>query len=312
MPLPIIVETEDVNFHLPLSWIFTVDKNHFIELELFKRNSCWLALVEANSFTAAKKIINYLASEKNNLIIRGCTELTISSLFHSFKKHTMLYGKEAVLSLSGSHFEKKSLKELIKRGSRHGTTIKVHYSKENIERLKNLASNSSHADEPQLKNLFVDHFHPSTELFVFHSHNGKWLGAMSVSVNSPQKLHTEVLLRHKNAPVGVMEALIYGVYTNYQNSEFHELSLGEVPFTMSKIKSINFFNKLNITIAGWLVRGAYNFSGLYKFKNKFNPIWNDIYLIGIPKLYYTDLIMLASKSNLIKLMLHKFFNSSKK
>ncbi len=297
---------ENNSGHLPLSWVNNLDAVLIKRVKLFKKFSYWIPLSETNSFTALKLELDKLNCD-NNIIVRGCSIHVIKGLFGRYNKQQMLYGKEAVLSFYKDHFNKKSLKQLIKRGLRHGNVDKIEYSADSVLKLNELKLNTIHSNEPQLKNLYIDFFHPSLDLFVFIDNEKKWIGAVTISKNSPEKLHTELLLRHKDAPIGVMEALIFKVYQHYQNSEFSELSLGEVPFTLSKIKSINFWNRIKIIIAGKIVRNAYNFEGLFKFKNKFDPEWNDIYLIGIPKVYFSDITVLALKSKLIKLIIYKIW-----
>ena len=81
-------------------------------------------------------------------------------------------------------------------------------------------------------------------------------------------------------------------------------SLGEVPFvffenhkTLSKAKLISF--------GGRMIRFAYNYKGLYHFKNKFNPLWKIVYLGGYPKVKFRHLKLLFTKSRLQDLALYK-------
>lgn len=297
--------------HFPLSWIFGLNSNRFTKISLLKKSTDWISHAEFESIESLKFELGKLLKEKS-IVIRGCDKSTLKALLGRQKRQEILYGKEAVLSLTKNHFEKKSLNDLIRRGLRHGNVSKIEYSTDAINKLNILKSQTIHSEEPQLKDLFIDYFHPSISLFVFKSKNDQWLAAMTVSQNSMKKLHTELLLRHKNAPIGVMEALINKVFKYYSKLNFSELSLGEVPFTLSKIKGISFWNKVKIYTAGKIIRNAYNFEGLYNFKNKFEPVWNDIYLIGVPRVRHINLLMIAYKSNLLNLIKYKFVRRIKR
>jgi lysylphosphatidylglycerol synthetase-like protein (DUF2156 family) len=129
-----------------------------------------------------------------------------------------------------------------------------------------------------------------------------------VGRNSPEKFHVELLLRKKTAPIGVMEALIFQTFENLKNSDAKELSLGEVPFITSTNKNIFNTKEFIINSVGKIFHFAYNYQGLYYFKNKFNPHWNDLYLCGKPNIGFTDLIMLSQKTNFTRLMFYKLFS----
>jgi len=139
------------------------------------------------------------------------------------------------------------------------------------------------------------------------------LAAIQISTNSRYKYHTELLLRKKNAPVGVMEYLIYSVFGILKSTGYSEWSLGEVPFvinyeTVKKYSKDYFVNKI-----GQLIQFAYNYKGLYNFKNKFNPRWDDLYICANPKVKLIYIAQFIFKSNLHKLIAfksRKFFKKS--
>ncbi|MBI9071681.1 MAG: DUF2156 domain-containing protein [Melioribacteraceae bacterium] len=167
---------------------------------------------------------------------------------------------------------------------------------------------TTHSNEPKLKNLFYDNIFEGMSFFVFYKNNNfysvqNWLGAILLSQNSSIKLHTELLLRRKDAPVGIMEALIFEIFNTLDKSGFSELSLGEVPFVESDI-GISLQNIIFIK-TGKLLNFAYNYNGLFNFKNKFNPEWNNLFLCGFPKITIWDLFNLSVKSNFLSLVIKK-------
>ena len=159
----------------------------------------------------------------------------------------------------------------------------------------------------QLKNLFCTEFSDQMKLYVFEDHRKEWLGAVMVSRNSETKLHTELLLRKWNAPVGIMESLIFHIFENLKNNGIIELSLGEVPFIMSKNRDNISIKDHIINRIGKSLRCVYNYKGLYNFKNKFNPEWNDIYICGKPNISFINLFLLSLRTNFFRLLLYKLF-----
>ena len=234
---------------------------------------------------------NIQALQAYNKIFLGNIPIFVSScnseLVPFFKEHDfemIKVGKEAVLDLNSPHFNKKSLKELIRYGSRNGSVDEIYYSEDMIVKLEQFKLECAHGHEPQLKYFFNDVLLPENRLFVYKDNSGNWQGAITISCRSDGKVRTDLLLRKKNAPKGV----IYG--------------------------SSVFSKEFIINFTGRKMRFAYNYMGLYNFKNKFNPIWNEIYICSKPKLKLTTIVKVAWISNLIKLVTKKllfFFRFSK-
>lgn len=292
--------------NLPLSWIYS-PSNKFIvdEVNLFRDESIWLSLVQSPKINFIDEIIDLYPDKK--ILLRGCDESISSELLkHGYNKINT--GREAVLNFNTNHFSKKSLKELIRRGSRHGNVVEYNYSKNVEEKLSAFKNETLHAKKPQLKNLFRDKFLEEMRLFVFENHKKEWLGAVMVSKNSETKFHTELLLRKKSAPVGIMESLIFYTFQKLKSTGAKEFSLGEVPFITSTNKNIFNTKEFIINSIGKSLHLAYNYKGLYKFKNKFNPHWNDIYLCGKPNISFMDLVLLSQKTNFTRLILFKLFS----
>lgn len=215
------------------------------------------------------------------------------------------FGKEAVLNLRKDHFKKKSLQELIKIGSKSGETKELLNSTENKEKLDNFKNQCVHESEPQLKYIFNDALLPANRLFIFLGHNNVWLGAITISNSGNNKMTTDLLLRRKNAPKGIMESLIFNIFNILKSEGYDYWSLGEVPFIIydSPILTKEFL----LNYSGRKLNFAYNYLGLYNFKNKFNPIWEETYLCGKPNLNLSSLLFIAFLSNLISLIISKLW-----
>jgi lysylphosphatidylglycerol synthetase-like protein (DUF2156 family) len=214
------------------------------------------------------------------------------------------FGKEAVLDLSRNHFQKKSLKELIRAGRKNGTVQEFSYSEEHKNKIEEFKKECAHGNEPQLKYFFNDVLLPENRLFVFKNKKEEWQGAITISCLKRGEVRTDLLLRKKIAPKGVMEFLIKFIFDLLKNEGYKKWSLGEVPYVI--YGSPVFSKEFLINFTGRRTRFAYDYLGLYNFKNKFDPEWNDIYICSKPKLKLRTLFRISWISNLTKLILEKF------
>lgn len=236
------------------------------------------------------------------ILIDGCNKGVTDELSeHGYE--SLKTGQEAILNLSFDHFKKKSLKELIRRGFRSKQFEEVPFSMEMKNRLRKFKYDCAHGSEPQLRYLFNDEFESFNRLFVIKDEKDVWYGAFMLSNKEKDYAQTELILRRKNAPVGVMEALIYSVFNQLKAESFLYWSLGAVPFTVYEDTLFSKEGLLNFI--GRRLRFAYNYKGLFFFKNKFNPIWIDYYFCVKPKLTLKMLVGILIKTNLLKLILSK-------
>ncbi len=236
------------------------------------------------------------------IFISSCSE-ELAEFFKKNKFEVIKSGREAVLNLNENHFEKKSLKELVRAGFKRGAIEEVFYTEENCARLEQFKTECVHGKEPQLKHFFNDQFLPVSRLFVCKNEQNHWQGAILIAPKGSGKVITDLILRKKDSPRGTMEALVYHIVCLLKNEGSKTWSLGEVPYVIygSKIFSKEFF----INFAGRRFRYAYNYKGLFNFKNKFNPEWKNIYICCKPKLNIITLIKISWLSNLLKLIANK-------
>lgn len=242
------------------------------------------------------------------IFMTGCN----SSLIPFLKKNNfeiMKTGKEAILKFDYPHFSSKSLKEIIKIGFRNGNIIEYPYSANVAEKLEEFKLECTHANEPQLKYLYNDVLLPSNRLFVFVDKYNNWLGAITVRTIDNNKVITDLILRSRNATKGTMEVLIYSIFDKLKQESFKSWSLGEVPYIIYDSPKLS--KEFLINFTGRRLKFAYNYMGLYNFKNKFNPEWQDIYTCGKPNLNLSIFLKAASLSNMTALVRSKLFISLK-
>lgn len=288
--------------NLPLSWS-SIESNKHSSVTISKWNLSWLAINILPNNTLIKFYKNF--DNKSKLIIRGCNKEFAAELENKgFSK--IHFGMEAVLHTKVNHFDKKSLNSLIKRGLNKGNVKKIIFNEENKIKFNELKNSSIHSNEPQLKNLFQTEFTPYHHLYVFISNNNEWMGAILASENKRHKLHTELLLRKKDSPNGMMESLIYYMFNDAKEHNFKQLSLGEVPFRFSEnIIAQNPFKFIGEI--GKFLTFAYNHKGLFNFKNKFQPEWIPLYICSSNKIGFRHFLLILFSSNFHSLLLYKSF-----
>lgn len=243
-----------------------------------------------------------LLSHRHSVFISGCNK-EFAEFFRNNKYDTFLMAKEAVLNLKKDHFKKASLKELIKSGIKKGKFEEIKFSAKNKELVEAFKKQCVHGKEPQLKYFFNDVFHPDTRLFVLSDKNNIWMGGILIADIGNGSISTDLLLRKMNAPRGVMEALIFSIFQTLKNEGYLKWSLGDVPFIIYNSRLFSREYLLNYT--GRKLQFAYNYLGLYNFKNKFNPDWNDIYACCKSKMCFLTFLKVSSISNLLKLIYKK-------
>jgi lysylphosphatidylglycerol synthetase-like protein (DUF2156 family) len=103
-----------------------------------------------------------------------------------------------------------------------------------------------------------------------------------------------MILRDRAAPTGIMEALFLEIIDILKEEGLKEFSLGEVPF-VSAGDDANTASTSGLYIKerflfgmGYLLKYAYNFKSLFRFKDKFHPDWEPVYVCA-PEMPWTAL-----------------------
>lgn len=210
----------------------------------------------------------------------------------------MMSGMEGVVDLTGDIPGSQSVRELVNRGLKAGRVSEVDSSEITSERLRDFMSVSTHGGKPGLRHLFRNGPERKLRYFVLSDQDGNWLAMITVSETSSRRVHTELILRKKGVPPGIMEALFVSAMKTYKEEDYKYLSLGEVPFIKDDMEEHeilkrslgNHLKEWALYAAGAMLRFAFNHKGLYEFKNKFNPEWKPVYICASP---YVSLRSLA-------------------
>jgi lysylphosphatidylglycerol synthetase-like protein (DUF2156 family) len=215
-------------------------------------------------------------------VLRGCSPLLSETLLARGGR-ILCSGREALLDLQGDHFQRKTVRELVRRGLRHGEAYELKLLTSRHENaILTLAQKVSSTHPISLKHLYRDDWQAAERLFVFESSKREIWGLVSLSRNGFRSWHTEQLLRLPGSPVGMMAALLEQVFLSLQAEDEHWWSLGEVPFY--PLVEPDGFKAQLFNRAGRALEEVYSAEGLLNFKAKFKPFWRPVYLYGSPDL----------------------------
>jgi len=290
--------------NIPLSWTNKeIERPKFHTVNLPLSGLPWVHTAEIPSNYGMEDLCNKLETNyPDGFLLRGCSSELAEYL--SEKGYGLIRtGAEGVVNLDCLNKLSRSLTELVKRGSRWGRVKEISLSELNRQRVSEFINHTPYGSKPRLRYLFVNTFNSSTRCFAFCTSEDEWLGVITVSVKGKNCLHTEMILRNKKAPVGVIESLFVTVMHILRAEDYKHFSLGEVPFvsppSMEDKLEWSFmrsFQESFLFKAGHVLRYAFNHKGLFDFKNKFDPEWKPVYICSTSKLPFINLFDLFYKT----------------
>ncbi len=266
---------------LPLSWVrINGIRPVYRDIRLPFSRTRWITSADIPHDYSLPILHEDLArSYPDGYIFRGCTPI-VESYFRAHKCWRLRTGAEAVLELQGAHLERKTIRSSLKRGNKQGFVEEIALNDITRQLLAQFRRETKHAHKPQLQHLFRHEPSHACRCFVFRAFSGKWLGAITLSPRGKLEVHTELMLRHRHAPGDIMESLVAGIFEILKGEGVREWSLGEVPFMMlmqSPEEPLTALEQLMVSLVS-TCKHAYDFEGLYRFKNKFAPIWRPVTL----------------------------------
>ncbi len=300
---------------LPLSWIRTgVESPVYRSIALPLSGLTWVTFADLPYTYPLDSIQRDLDTFfPEGYLLRGCSG-SLGAMFLQQGGRMLKTGEEAVLHLQNGHFEKRSLRKLLQQAGKKGRVLEVPLDIPNRSRLDTLQKRARHGNRPQLQNVFRASSFELCRCFVFLSTDAEWLAAVTVSERGDHAAHTELMLKQENAPSGIMEMLLAGIFTTLRDEGYAEWSLGEVPFYhLVNTDGEQFsFEEHVVALTAGLCRYAYDFKGLYSFKNKFGPEWRDVYLYSKSEFSLLTFADLAVKSRYSELLAHTMFDTFRK
>jgi len=296
--------------NIPLSWSYKeIESPKFHSVNLPLSGLPWIYTAEIPARYNLEDLSNQLeATFTKGFLLRGCNA-ELSAYLRKKDYEVIRTGAEGIINLNNTDKVTKSVRDLVTRGSRCGQVKEIPLTDINRQSVSHFIAQTPYGTKPYLKYLFNNTFDSNTRCFVISSLREEWFGVVTVSVSGNNVCHTEMILRNKKAPVGVMESLLFSVLNIFKDEGFKFFSLGEVPFvTPEKMEENNFGPSIKRSLqeyllfkSGHVLKYAFNYKGLFDFKNKFDPTWEPIYICATPKLPFISLIDLFYKTGYLDL-----------
>lgn len=290
---------------LPLSWMRGLyPRADFRHTALRHKQARWVHFASIPADITLDGWLDGLkSSEGEAVILRGCSQ-PLADALKGRGFDLLPVGMEAEIPL-GSFSPGTGLRELERRAAKRGRIVPFLVDEQRAGEMQAVWENSVHAGRPVLKKLFRNErsFHRRGLAFV--QAGGQWLAFITWSHNNSRKRHLEQMVRRREAPAGVMEALILELIRKTVRDGYQTLSLGEVPFFFPEGFSPG-------ARAGFIAAGGrrlsriYNARGLHHFKNKFHPQWQPVYICGKPKVSWLHLVEMAWHSRFVHLAVETY------
>ena len=292
---------------IPLSWLRSdIAHPRFKSVRLPLSGLTWIHSAEIPLDLSFEEVYTYLVdSFGDGILIRGCRS-EIAGFLIAKGFGAVRTGAEALIDLRSHTKTLSTAKGISRRGMRWGRVEEIPFTEACAERVSRLRSVSAHGREPQLRYLYHAGFGPLTRCFVYRTPEDRWFGAVTVSMSSGFSAHTEMILRDREAPPGVMEALFVKIMHVLREEGLSEFSLGEVPFVSygfdakTAPPSEQYVKERFLFGTGYLFKYAYNFKNLFRFKNKFHPDWEPVYICA-PRVSWSALADLFIQSRFFAL-----------
>lgn len=223
-------------------------------------------------------------------LILAFVNVTEVNLFQSLGYKQLKIGEEALIKLSAFSLSGPQIAEVrhsVARLSREQARYEWYRMDEvpwkALAAIEDLHANwLSNRKGPELT-FSVDFYplpiEPNAWVLCVWSPQGKLWAALSFLPYAKKRLVVELMLRSSQSPNGTMEAAFAESMLHFQRQKYHWLSLGLAPLSdidpssqekvLGKTRQLIFqhFNQV------------YGYKSLFKFKQKFNPIWESRYLM---------------------------------
>lgn len=303
---------------LPLSWARSNTADPvFNVVKLPYSSPSWIPTAEIPQHTSFERLyLEHLSVLPNGFVLQSCG-LSLRDYLIQQGCQAAAMGAEAVLDLPWRG--KRSVRELARRGRRHGVIREIELTPKHQSKVARLMSEAPARQGVQLRHTERPEFDATTRCFVFETAEQKWLGAVTLSTVAPDYVHTELLLRHRDAPVGIMEALISAITQQLGQEGIRHVSLGNVtPLPAAESAAIfdphrhpkELWTRSQLSFRlGRALNFAYNADGLWRFKNKFGPRWQPLYLCASPRLSWATVLGLIQATGYLNLVRQQLLGS---
>lgn len=210
------------------------------------------------------------------------------NIFQTIGKKALPIGLEAVVDVRAFTLEGKdrkslrnSVNTLLKKGYKShsytppikdGLLQKLEFVSDdwkNFMKRKEILFSSGMFDWQELKNQ---------EIITIENEDEKVVGFLNIIPDyAPNEVTYDLIRRTKDAPAGVMDALIVALIEELKMKNIHYLNMGMA--AMSGIERPNDLPEWTIKFAYEKLKQFKHYQGLYEFKDKFSPKWTAKYML---------------------------------
>jgi len=209
-------------------------------------------------------------------------------IYKIFSKKNLFVGQEGVVDLSTFTLEggeRKSIRDALNKISERGYTSKIQTPplKDGlIQQLKAVSDEwlkISERDEIAFsQGMFIEKEIKQQVVITVGTHEEKIIAFLNVIPDFTSNEGTYDLLRKtKDAPNGIMDFIIVELFKYFESQGIQYVNLGFAP--MSGIYDPHTFPERSMKFAYEKIKSFSHYKGMREYKEKFNPVWNDKYLI---------------------------------
>jgi phosphatidylglycerol lysyltransferase len=203
-------------------------------------------------------------------------------------KKSMFIGQEAILDLETFTMEggsRKSLRNAINRIKDHGFKCTIHIPpiKDGIlQKVKSVSDEwLSYNERHEIifsQGMFVWEEIKQQTLITVENAEEKVVAFLNIIPDYAQNEGTYDLMRKTNdAPGGVMDFILIELFNYLKSQNYRYVNLGFAP--MSGLNDAHTFKEKSMKFAYERIRSFSHYKGLREFKEKFDPVWYNKYLI---------------------------------
>jgi phosphatidylglycerol lysyltransferase len=208
-------------------------------------------------------------------------------LYHSLKKKSIGLGQEAILDLttfslsgSGKHALRNAVHK-IERGGYHFNAYHEPLKDSLVQQLKSVSdewlTHAGHSEAGFSQGIFDASELKKSTVLTIENQESKILAFLNIIPSYKTGEATYDLVRYsKDAPNGVLDFLMVKMIGFFKDNDYKTLNMGLAP--MAGTQSDN----LNAQVLQFYrdhFKQASRFKGLFEYKNKFEPRWENRYLI---------------------------------
>ncbi|HTJ48818.1 MAG TPA: phosphatidylglycerol lysyltransferase domain-containing protein [Cyclobacteriaceae bacterium] len=208
--------------------------------------------------------------------------------YHSLNKKSILLGQDAILDLETFNLngnDKKSIRHSIKKVEQAGLRFNGYHEPLRAGLVQSLKAVSDewlqipgHSEAGFSQGVFIASKIKECTVLTVEDKEEKIFAFVNIIPSYTKGEATYDLIRHsKDAPNGTLDYLMIKMIEYFRDNEFKTLNLGMAPLAGAEEKTS--LNEQVIRIYRDYFKQAARFKGLYEYKNKFGPRWENRYLI---------------------------------